>query len=68
MPEPIAVICGATAGVGRATAEAFATAGYRVALIARGEQGLRDIPGLDLDSLPPAKTPDGRDAWDMTKE
>ena len=42
MPEPIAVICGATAGVGRATAEAFATAGYRVALIARGEQGLRD--------------------------
>ncbi|MDH0442461.1 SDR family oxidoreductase [Stutzerimonas stutzeri] len=42
MSEPISVICGATAGVGRATAEAFAKAGYQVALIARGEQGLRD--------------------------
>ncbi|EWC42224.1 SDR family oxidoreductase [Stutzerimonas stutzeri] len=42
MPEPIVVICGATAGVGRATAVAFAKAGYHVALIARGEQGLRD--------------------------
>ncbi|OPG81692.1 short-chain dehydrogenase, partial [Stutzerimonas stutzeri] len=42
MPEPTAVICGATAGVGRASAEAFARAGYRVALIARGEQGLSD--------------------------
>ena len=42
MTEPTAVICGATAGVGRATARAFAQAGYKVALIARGEQGLAD--------------------------
>ncbi|MFP5339563.1 MAG: SDR family oxidoreductase [Gammaproteobacteria bacterium] len=42
MAEPTAVICGATAGVGRATAEAFARSGYRVALIARGEQGLHE--------------------------
>jgi short-subunit dehydrogenase len=35
-----AVICGATAGVGRATAREFALAGYRLALIARSEQGL----------------------------
>ena len=41
--EQTAVICGGTAGVGRATAHAFAQAGYRVAVIARGEQGLADI-------------------------
>ncbi|WP_434456307.1 SDR family oxidoreductase [Stutzerimonas urumqiensis] len=34
------VVCGGTAGVGRATALQFARAGYRVAVIARGEQGL----------------------------
>ncbi|MFL9814448.1 SDR family oxidoreductase [Stutzerimonas sp. VN223-3] len=37
-----AVVCGGTAGVGRATAHAFAQAGFRVAVIARGEQGLSD--------------------------
>ena len=36
------VICGATAGIGRATAHAFAGAGYQVALIARSELGLAD--------------------------
>ncbi|GAB3379954.1 SDR family oxidoreductase [Azotobacter armeniacus] len=36
------VICGATAGVGRATAHAFARSGYQVALIARSERGLAD--------------------------
>lgn len=40
--QPTVVICGATAGVGRATAHAFARAGYRVALIARGADGLAD--------------------------
>ncbi|MGA6098449.1 SDR family oxidoreductase [Stutzerimonas marianensis] len=40
--QPTVVICGATAGVGRATAHAFARAGYRVALIARGAAGLDD--------------------------
>jgi len=38
----VAVVCGASAGVGRATARALARAGYRVALIARGAQGLAD--------------------------
>uniref|UniRef100_UPI00289E0AE4 SDR family NAD(P)-dependent oxidoreductase n=1 Tax=Stutzerimonas nitrititolerans TaxID=2482751 RepID=UPI00289E0AE4 len=42
MTAPTVVICGATAGVGRATARAFAQAGYAVALIARGERGLMD--------------------------
>ncbi|MBK3874674.1 SDR family oxidoreductase [Stutzerimonas frequens] len=37
-----AVICGGTAGIGRATAHAFAQAGFRIAVIARGEEGLAD--------------------------
>ena len=40
--DQTAVICGGTAGVGRATAHALAQAGYRVAVIARGERGLTD--------------------------
>jgi NAD(P)-dependent dehydrogenase (short-subunit alcohol dehydrogenase family) len=36
----VAVITGASAGVGRATARAFADAGFDVGLIARGEAGL----------------------------
>ncbi|MGE4405023.1 SDR family oxidoreductase [Pseudomonas sp.] len=42
MSDATVVICGATAGVGRAAARGFAGAGYRVALIARGEQGLQE--------------------------
>ncbi|CEG54423.1 MULTISPECIES: SDR family oxidoreductase [Pseudomonadaceae] len=42
MSEPIAVITGGTAGVGRATAIAFARAGYQLAILARGERGLAD--------------------------
>ena len=42
MSERTVVICGASAGVGRATAHAFAGAGYQLALIARGEQGLAE--------------------------
>ncbi|TWI57631.1 NADP-dependent 3-hydroxy acid dehydrogenase YdfG [Pseudomonas duriflava] len=37
---PVVVITGGTAGVGRATAVYFAQAGYRVAVLARGQQGL----------------------------
>lgn len=37
---PVVVICGASAGVGRATAHAFAAAGYAVGLLARSDQGL----------------------------
>src|SRR5487761_1654355 len=35
------VVTGASAGIGRATAELFGSRGARVALIARGEDGLR---------------------------
>lgn len=38
---PVAAITGASAGVGRATAVAFAEAGFDVALLARGQAGLR---------------------------
>ena len=38
--RPIAVVTGASGGVGRATARAFAEAGYDVALLARGMAGL----------------------------
>ena len=38
---PVAVVTGASAGVGRATAIAFAGHGFDVALVARGETGLK---------------------------
>ncbi|HEY1231228.1 MAG TPA: SDR family oxidoreductase [Ramlibacter sp.] len=37
----VAVVTGASAGIGRATAQAFARRGWRVALIARGAAGLQ---------------------------
>lgn len=40
--RPVVVICGATAGVGRATAELFAACGHPVALIARSAAGLAE--------------------------
>lgn len=39
-PEKVVVITGGTAGVGRASAQAFAEAGYAVAVIGRSEQGV----------------------------
>lgn len=39
-PPRVIVITGASAGVGRATARAFAAEGAHIALIARGEEGL----------------------------
>ncbi len=40
MNAPIVVITGASAGIGRATARTFARHGWRIALLARGEDGL----------------------------
>lgn len=41
MQEKIAVVTGASAGIGRATAVEFGRHGWRVAVLARGEDGLR---------------------------
>ena len=41
--DEIIVITGATAGVGRATAHAFARPGARIALLGRGERGLAAV-------------------------
>jgi len=59
MPEriasPVVVITGASGGVGRATAREFAKSGYKVALLARGEEGLegarRDVEALGGEAL-----------------
>lgn len=54
--NPLVVITGATAGVGRATAVEFANQGYNVALIARGQEGLdetcRELEQLGVTALP----------------
>jgi NAD(P)-dependent dehydrogenase (short-subunit alcohol dehydrogenase family) len=53
--EPVVVITGASAGVGRATAREFARRGYHVALLARGEERLaaaaREVEALGGRSL-----------------
>lgn len=41
-PEKVVVITGGTAGVGRASAQAFAEAGYAVAVISRSEQSVKE--------------------------
>src|SRR5665213_2174074 len=48
--DQIAVITGASAGVGRATARAFAQRGFDVALLARGQAGL-DGAANDVENL-----------------
>ena len=54
-PPQVVVITGASAGVGRATARAFGARGARVALIARGRDGLeatrREIESLGGEAL-----------------
>jgi NAD(P)-dependent dehydrogenase (short-subunit alcohol dehydrogenase family) len=42
MPQEVVVITGASAGVGRAVAHAFAKEGAQIGLIARGEEGLEE--------------------------
>src|SRR5690349_14003903 len=52
---PVAVVTGASAGVGRAVAIEFAHRGYCVALLARGREGLegacRDVEAAGAEAL-----------------
>lgn len=43
--ERVATVVGAGGGLGRATAEALATAGYAVVGVDRNEEGLKELPG-----------------------
>jgi NAD(P)-dependent dehydrogenase (short-subunit alcohol dehydrogenase family) len=55
MEKSIAVVTGASAGIGRATALAFAERGWRVALLARGIEGLEgaraEVEALGAEAL-----------------
>ena len=44
MSERVAAVIGAGGGLGRATAEALATAGYTVVGVDRNEEGLKELP------------------------
>ena len=48
--RPVVVVTGGTAGIGRATVREFATAGYDVAVLARGQAGL-DGAVADIEAL-----------------
>lgn len=52
--QPVVVITGASSGVGRATAHAFATRGARLVLAARAERTLQDAAGECRDLAPDA--------------
>ena len=49
LASPVVVVTGASAGIGRATAIAFARKGWRVALVARGRPGL-DAARADVEA------------------
>ncbi len=49
--SPVAVVAGGSAGVGRATVDALLDRGYRVAILARGQERLDEIARLHGDKV-----------------
>ena len=49
--EEVIVITGASGGIGRATAQAFAKPGARIALLARGEPRVGTVGAMQDDDL-----------------
>jgi len=49
LKEKVVVITGASSGIGRAAAEAFALEGCNLVLAARGKEGLTDVVNLCKD-------------------
>jgi len=54
--QPLAVVTGASSGIGRELAREFARRGYDLAIVARGEEGLRklaeELPGTKVTIIP----------------
>jgi len=64
-PERVAVITGATAGVGRATARALSQRGWSLGLLARGQKGL-DGTAADVEAAGAKAFPVSTDVADAT--
>jgi NADP-dependent 3-hydroxy acid dehydrogenase YdfG len=61
MPQPVAIIAGASSGIGEAAAKELARNGYRVVLAARRQDRLSELDPALSGKNPPNLWPDRRD-------